>query len=181
MSRFRMLFVSGVLVFIVAGHLVDAWMGRDHWPFAAYPMFAGINKPDPFTSEELRGVTPDGREIAITSDMIGVMHLNRVRPSLVRIYNHSRRTGSPEPRGAEKALDALLDTYEARRQRGEHGGPPLRGMRFYRLKWEFMWRAENAATPERAILFQTTAKAGPAIPSTSRPASAPAGVGKVIS
>ena len=179
MSRFRMWFISGVLLFIVAGHLFDAWKRRDHWPFAAYPMFAGVNRATPITSEQLVGVTADGREIPVTSQMIGVLHMNRVRPSLVRIHNLSREPDSDDPRGAEKALDGLLEMYEARRTRGEHAGPPLVGMRFYRLRWEFMWRAENAATPEKSLLFQSTD--APATAPATAPAATPVAAGKVVS
>ena len=81
MSRIRIGFLSAFLCAIVAGHLVDAWKQQDHWPFACYPMFARMNKAEPFTSEELWGVTPDGAEIPITSQMTGIMGINRVRPA----------------------------------------------------------------------------------------------------
>ena len=51
MSQFRMSLVTGLVLVIVARHLFDAWKQKDHWPFAAYPMFARVNKPDAFTSE----------------------------------------------------------------------------------------------------------------------------------
>ncbi len=154
MSRFRMFLVSGLVLAIVGGHLVDAWMQRDHWPFAAYPMFARLNTPDAFTSEELWGVTTDGREIPITSAMTGVMGTNRIRPSLFRLYLSSNRENSRDPKGAEKALLGLLKDYEDRRQRGEHDGPALSGMKFYQLKWEFDWWAKNRDTPQRTVLVE---------------------------
>ncbi len=174
MSRFRMVFVSGVLCAIVAGHLFDAWRQQDHWPFAAYPMFAGVNRPGPFTSEELWGVTTDGREVRVTNNQIGVLHLNRVRPSLMRIYVYSRRPNSPNPRGPEIALDGLLDYYEARRQRKQHNGPPLVAMRYYRLKWEFDWWARNRDAPQRTVLVRTSGDAPATTRPTSQPSSAPA-------
>jgi len=152
MSRFRMMLVSGLAAVIVAGHLFDAWRQQDHWPFAAYPMFARVNKPEPFTSEELWGVTPDGREIPITSEMTGIMGTNRIRPSLMRLYLHGQRTKNPKV--PQDALFGLLKDYELRRQRKEHDGPELSGMKFYHLKWDFMWRAENRDTPQRTVLFE---------------------------
>lgn len=147
-----MLLVSGLVFSIVAGHLVDAWLHRDHWPFSAYPMFAGINRPEPFTSEALWGVTPDGREILITSRMTGIMGTNRVRPSLFRLYLHGRRTNNPEL--TKNALLGLMADYEIRRRRNEHNGPALSGMKFYQMKWEFDWWARNRDAPQRTVLFE---------------------------
>ena len=155
MSRARMALVSALVAVIVGGHLVDAAMQKDHWPFAAYPMFSGLNKPAPFTSEELWGVTTDGREIPITSDMTGVLRMNRVRPSLFRLYLRSNRKNSPEPKAAENAMLGLLEDYELRRQRGEHDGPELAQLKFYQLRWEFDWWAKNRHTPQRKVLVET--------------------------
>ncbi|HEV2292802.1 MAG TPA: hypothetical protein VGR35_03050 [Tepidisphaeraceae bacterium] len=152
MSPFRMMLVSALALVIVAGHLVDAWKQKDHWPFAAYPMFARVNKPEPFTSEELWGVTPDGREIPVTSKMTGIMGTNRIRPSLFRLYRHGQRTKNPKI--TQDALLGLLRDYEQRRQRREHDGPQLIGMRFYQLKWDFDWWAKNRDAPQRAVLFE---------------------------
>ncbi|MGB7157711.1 MAG: hypothetical protein WBD40_06570, partial [Tepidisphaeraceae bacterium] len=173
MSRFRMLLVSGLVLFIVAGHLFDAWRQHDHWPFACYPMFARINKPEPFTSEELWGVTADGTEIPITSKMTGIMGTNRVRPSLMRLYILSNRRNSSDPQAAGKALVGLLNDYEKRRERKEHEGPPLRGMKFYQLRWEFDWYAANRETPQRTVLFGTPGTSATTKP-TTRPATQPA-------
>jgi hypothetical protein len=152
MSRSRKLLVLAFVALIVGGHLFDAWKQRDHWPFAAYPMFARVNKAEPFTSEELWGVTPDGREIPITSKMTGIMGTNRIRPSLMRLYLASQRANKPEV--AEGALRGLLDDYESRRQRKEHDGPQLAGMKFYQLRWDFDWWAKNRDTPQRTVLFE---------------------------
>jgi hypothetical protein len=174
MSRFRMMFVSGVIGLLVAAHLFCAWRQQDYWPFAAYPMFAGVNKPEPFTSEELRGVTLDGREVPVTTRQIGVLHLNRVRPSLVRIYNYSTRKNSPDPQAAVKALDGLLDYYALRRERKEHEGPPLAGMKYYRLRWEFDWWAKNRDTPQRSVLFQSSGLGPASTAPSTQPATATA-------
>ena len=155
MSRSRMLLVSTVLCFIIAGHLFDAWRQRDHWPFAAYPMFARVNKPEPFTSEELWGVTGDGQEIPITSRMTGVMGTGRVRPALMRLYLIGQRSDRAGPELAENALAGLLNDYERRRALREHDGPPLLGMKFYQLRWEFDWWAKNRDTPARSVLIET--------------------------
>ena len=154
MSRFRMMLVSGLVVVLVAGHLFDAWRQQDHWPFVAYPMFARVNKPEPFTSEELWGVTPDGREVPITSEMTGIMGTNRIRPSLMRLYLTSQRAKKPEI--AHDALRGLLNDYEVRRQREQRDWPQLVGMKFYQLRWEFDWWAKNRDTPERTVLFEVT-------------------------
>lgn len=154
MSRFRIWLVSALVLFIVAGHLVDAWKQSEHWPFSCYPMFAGVNRPDSFTSEELRGVMPDGREIPITSAMMGIMGTNRIRPSLFRLYNQRNRKNGPGLAAAESALHGLLNDYEARRSRREHDGPALSGMKFYQLRWDFDWWAKNRDTPQRSVLFE---------------------------
>ena len=154
MSRFRTMMVSGLVFVIVAGHLFDAWRQQDHWPFAAYPMFARVNKPEPFTSEELWGVTPDGREVPITSEMTGIMGTNRIRPSLMRLYLLGQRFKNP--RVPQDALSGLLKDYEVRRQREGRDWPQLVGMKFYQLRWDFDWWAKNRDTPQRTVLFEVT-------------------------
>jgi hypothetical protein len=152
MSRSRKLLVTAFVAAFVVGHLFDAWKQKDHWPFAAYPMFARVNKPEPFTSEELWGVTADGREIPITSKMTGIMGTNRIRPSLFRLYREGQRANDPSI--AQDALRGLMADYEVRRQRKEHDGPQLSGMKFYQLKWDFDWWAKNRDNPQRTVLFE---------------------------
>jgi len=169
MSRFRMLFVSAFACAIVAGHLFDAWRQDDHWPFAAYPMFARVNKPEPFTSEEIWGVTPDGREVPVSSEMTGVMGINRVRPSMMRLYLYSKRAHSPHPDAAENALAGLLNDYEKRRQGGHADDwPQLSGMKYVQLRWDFDWWAKNRDNPQRTVLVETGTPAA-----TTQPAPAP--------
>ncbi len=120
-------------------------------------MFARMNKAEPFTSEELWGVTPDGAEIPITSQMTGIMGINRVRPSLMRLYLAGQRTKNAKP--VQDALVGLLADYEQRRQKKEHDGPPLSGMKFYQLRWEYDRWAKNRDTPQRTVLVATPAPA----------------------
>ena len=152
MSRFRKLLVTAFVAVFVAGHLFDAWKQKDHWPFAAYPMFARVNKPEPFTSEELWGITADGREVPITSKMTGIMGTNRIRPSLFRLYREGQRKNDPSI--PQDALRGLMADYEVRRQRKEHDGPQLSGMKFYQLTWDFDWWAKNRDNPQRTVLFE---------------------------
>jgi hypothetical protein len=163
-----MLLVSAVVCAIVAGHLFDAWRQDDHWPFAAYPMFARVNKPEPFTSEQIWGVKPNGSEVLVSSEMTGVMGINRVRPSLMGLYLYSKRPKSPHPEAAERALNALLKDYEKRRQHGQTRWPRLIGMKFVQLRWEFDWWAKNRDNPQRTVLVETRLPATqPTAPATA--------------
>jgi hypothetical protein len=155
MSRFRMVFVSGFVMFLVAGHAFDAWRQSDHWPFAAYPMFASVNKPQPFTSEVLVGVTRDGAEAPVTRALTSVMGINRIRPALVRKYQADMRRGLTDSPQAQAAMAELLAWYKVRRDRRADEDPPmpdLAGLRLYRLRWDFDWRAANRDAPQRTLL-----------------------------
>ncbi len=164
MSRFRIMVVSTFLCVIVLGHLVDAWKQQDHWPFACYPMFARLNKAEPFTSESLWGVTLDGREIPLTSEMTGIMGVNRIRPSLMRLYLQGQRMENPAP--VRGALLGLLTDYETRREKKQHDGPPLAALRFYQLRWEYDRWARNRDTPQRTVLVQMPPPVEPIVQST---------------
>ena len=51
--------------------------------------------------------------------------------------------------------EALLDTltrYEQLRLAGRHNGPPLQGLRLYKLGWRRDNRAENVDRPDRQEL-----------------------------
>jgi hypothetical protein len=73
MARWRMWFVSGVLLLLVAGHAWDAYFTDTHFPFSYYGMFRTISTRQPFNRMTLMGVTADGTEVPIGGPTAGVM------------------------------------------------------------------------------------------------------------
>jgi len=52
-----------------------------------------------------------------------------------------------DERGIAEALGNLLGRYETRRRTGGHEGPPLAGLRLYRMTWRIDPRAANRDRP----------------------------------
>ena len=54
-----------------------------------------------------------------------------------------------------EALRDLLRRYEERRRAGQHDGPPLRGLRLYRLQWQLdLWGRNRDQPNQRDLLFE---------------------------
>ena len=61
-----------------------------------------------------------------------------------------------DERGIAEALEDLLGRYETRRRAGGHQGPPLAGLRLYRMTWGIDPRAANRDRPlSRELLGET--------------------------
>ena len=65
-------------------------------------------------------------------------------------------------RKRDDMLRDYLARYERRREAGEHGGPPLRGIRVYENGWLMDRSASNVQSPERrTLLYEYQAPAMP--------------------
>jgi hypothetical protein len=64
---------------------------------------------------------------------------------------------------ARQALAATLWEYESRRAAGKHQGPPLVGLRFYRLTWAWTFdpRQRDRQSPQRELVFDYRRQEGP--------------------
>jgi hypothetical protein len=150
MSRPRFWLISTVIAAIIGGSLFDVGTGREHWPFSPYKMYDRALQEPYTTTLRLFGFTGgvQPREI----------HLNETRYTepMNRIRLHhalaTMMSVGEAPAGEQRlreALNACLKRYEVLRQAGRHHGPPLQGIRLYRLTWKLDPWARNAGRPDR--------------------------------
>jgi hypothetical protein len=65
-----------------------------------------------------------------------------------------------KPAHLENITRDYLKRYEQRRQAGLHNGPPLKGLRMYQFTWQMDRDASNAASPMKALFFETDGAKG---------------------
>jgi hypothetical protein len=145
MPRYRVLLVQFLIVFIVglSGYAIARPV--ELWPFSPYPMYAGIARGTSLTYLRLYGVL-DGQD----AGEIPLVDLDYIYPfddgklnDMIHILLRAK-----EPGRIESVLEDLSNRYEQRRQDGEHGGPRLKGMKVYRLRWSIDPWAANQDRPE---------------------------------
>ncbi len=135
--------VHGLMAIVVGGHLYDIATGREHWPFSPYPMYSHVPGWTTENGRVMGIAAPDGTELVLRD------------PRLLDPFDQSRllqgldtllRAGERERVGA--ALRDCLARYERRRRAGEHDGPPLRALRYYRTRWQIDPEARNVDRPD---------------------------------
>ena len=147
MSRGRRRLVHVLLAVVVAGSAYDIVVFREHWPFSHNPMYATVQGPT-FQRFRLFGVTADGEVPLAASEHFAPFDDPRLSTLLLRIAAHPRaREALPI------ASQALLDRYRVLAEQGAHDGPPLRGLRLYRLVWRLDPTLANLDRPEHRQLL----------------------------
>ena len=151
MSKARLWFVHGLILFIFASSAFDIAAKKVSWPFSSYPMFSELRREPTLTFIELFGI-PEAeptQEIPLV-DFEYLQPFDRARLAGAFKRLKSRAHREELLRGA---LDDLLARYETHRREGRHHGPPLRGMRIYELYWRLDPWARNVDEPPRRELW----------------------------
>lgn len=135
-----------VLALVLGPSLYDIARGGEHWPYSSYPMYADVRRDATVSVAVLYGVTESGAEVPLRDvAFIAPFDQSRIAFALESFDASSDRA----PMAA--ALHDLLVRYEDRR--AEHGGPPLRAMRAYRVVWSGDPRAADVERPARRELL----------------------------
>lgn len=151
-SKRRLLFINGVIIFLIVNSLLDIAIGKQHWPFSNYPMFAraeaGTLNDYTFSQLKLYGVTQGvrPREIPLRGRYIQPFDEGRLRAAFDRM--NSKTDPEERQRLLNGALRDFLRRYERLRQAGRLDGPPLQGIRLYELHWRLDPRAANRERPD---------------------------------
>jgi hypothetical protein len=149
-ARPRVLLVYGVITLITIGSLFDIVTGREHWPFSPYPMYATVTRERSLTVLRLYGVTKEApaREMPLVA-------LRYIQPfTSARLEGALRTIKARRGRQPLKAaLSDCLRRYEKLRRAGRHEGPPLQGIRLYRVYWKLDPWARNVDCPNRKELI----------------------------
>lgn len=134
----------------VGGSLVCIVRAKESWPLSHYDMYAAVRTERDFVRFNLFGVVDDSTEVELD-------YRRHLPPfDVPRLHTGLRRLQlwHGEER-ARRALEAVALLYEQRRAEGRHEGPPIRGVRYYRLDWDVDPWARNRATPrERTLLAE---------------------------
>ena len=134
MSKYRLLLANTVIVFIILGSLYCIVLDREYWPFSQYPMFSNLRGKSQRSLSRLYGITKDNPNNEVP--LFPKKHLqpfdeSQIKTALGKIH---KRKNSETLLNA--ALKDCLRRYEALREAGDHKGPPLEGIRLYRLRWQ---------------------------------------------
>jgi hypothetical protein len=147
----RLLVIYIVLGVIVGGSLFCIATETERWPFSSYPMYSTIQSTYSLTQFRLYGVTQhDGAQEFPLLEYRYTQPFDNARPdaSFARLYSH--------PAQQQLLREALRDfhsRYEALREQGRHSGPPLRGLRLYKVVWTLDPLARNVNDPDRRELL----------------------------
>jgi hypothetical protein len=158
MAPHRLWVAHAAIVLVAGGSLACIVAGREYWPWSHYPMFAGVERAGPVERLHLVGVVArDGSEIPILTQR----YLDPFDPSRLTVVLDTLRRRD-DPRALADALMTCLQRYELRRAEGRHGGPPLRGVRLYRLTWDRRDAASfHRERPDRRQLVTEVTGTGP--------------------
>lgn len=146
----RLVLINGLLAFLIAAHVYENVVDDEHWPFCSYPMYSELEEPDTaLTTYRIVGVRHDGSEAAIhKNEFIHPFDQSRLSEGLQAAH-------FDRARGA-LALNDVLHRYERRRLAGEHYGPAIVRVRFYRVKHHLApWAANAGAPTHRELLVES--------------------------
>jgi len=146
MTRVRTWLAHTVIAVVAGGGLLAIAADAERWPFSPYPMYSWL-RPASYSTPVLFGVTAEApeREVALFAKA----YLHPFNAAGLRdSFSIQLRRNAARPEAARQALLDCLRRYERRRRAGLHDGPPLRGMRLYRLTWALLPRASNFERPE---------------------------------
>jgi hypothetical protein len=123
--------VYSLLCVILIGHAYDLLFHREHWPFSAYPMFAGITTQR-FSILEFACLTLDHgqpREVPLNTTWMPILR----KEDLEMLFRQNSQSAAETSR-LKKLLKDYLLMYQKQQQFEPLGGPPLLGLRLYRAE-----------------------------------------------
>ncbi|HEY8599340.1 MAG TPA: hypothetical protein VIL85_12965 [Thermomicrobiales bacterium] len=144
MPRSRIILVHYLLGFLTLGSVLSFATRLEIWPFSPYRMYATVRTEHTVGTTRLYGVVLGPRWTSRSG----------TAPSGALVDQYSADLTAAGP-----ALQAALDRYEELRFAGRHDGPPLRGIRLYRVAWDLQVDAGNVAQPDRRELLAEVLRA----------------------
>ena len=151
-SRGRWILVNGFIACVVGLQFLEVARQGEHWPYAQYAMYASEHGGS-ITWYRVYGVTASGefpldREVYYPPfDVWRLSYAFAPRPP--------RRDLIVPP--TTDLLREVGRLYERARVDGRHVGPPLTGLRAYRLTWELDRNLTKRDRPGRQLLGEVSA------------------------
>jgi hypothetical protein len=153
MKQTRVFLLSAISLLLIVGSLYCIVFDTQYWPFSQYPMFSHIARTDSVSELQLYGVTQGEPqdEMPISQRHIKPFNQSRYRAALRKM--ESKRNPKERSRLLNKALRDSLKRYETLRLAGSHDGPPLQGVRLYRVEWQLDSQGRKADLPDHRKLI----------------------------
>ncbi len=137
-----------VIAIIVGGSLFDMLRDTEHWPWSNFPMYSAPEEQTAsFQDYRLYGVLQnDHSEISLATDSRYTQPFDpsRLAEALAGLAG--------DPRINEGLLDCLV-RYENLRKAGAHDGPPLSGIRMYKVRFTLDPWGRNTEQPDQKLLI----------------------------
>lgn len=137
MKKWRIAVVLAVITVLVAGHAIDIYLLREHWPFSYYHMYARVEKRRTVGVFSLFGLMREpgyrALERITSARYVPPLSEGRLRVILMAAYRRGE-----DPKNIEDTKQVMADymrLYESRRIAGLHDGPRMQEIHFYRLVW----------------------------------------------
>ncbi len=150
MGKRREFFVYALIFMIAGGSLFDIVADKEHWPFSPYPMFSFVRRDYSLNKLQLYCVTESEPPLEMPLDAQYIQPFNTSRLSAA--LEGMLKSASPNQH-LNEVLQDILVRYEVLHCLGRHNGPPLRGIRLYRLYWHLNPWARNVERPDRRKLI----------------------------
>lgn len=150
-SQPRVWLVYTVAALLTLGTLYDIATGYEHWPFSPYPLYHKAQLSHTAVQALLYGVRAfeGAEEVPLFEDKY-IQPFDRVRLAVAL----DRLTRRPDDgRALRDALSDCLTRYESLRAAERHHGPPLVGIRLYRVEWSLEPSAGNLNHPDTRTLL----------------------------
>ena len=149
-KKSRLLLVNALIFSILGMSFAYLVADTELWPFCSYQMYSRVKADDLIDRLRFFGITADAAPTEIS------LHESKY----IFPFDHARQNralGHMGKNTAHESLyqEALRDTYEryeARRKKGRHHGPALKGIRLYHLQWKLDPQARNKDLPDQREL-----------------------------
>lgn len=160
MTPIRVAVANTLALVLVAGQAAAVAVQRELWPFSPYPMYSKQLRGEWRSAIRMYGVTAGSsgqHEVPLfRRRYFYPLRLLDVHSHVIPWVKEIERAPSSDPAMLHARLRALLDRYEALRQRGRHKGPPLEAIRLYRLHWKHDPWVRKTSPDRRDLLIEIT-------------------------
>ena len=147
LGRGRWIAVNAIIVGIIGLQFLEVARQGEHWPYAQYAMYASEHGGE-ITWYRVYGVTPGGEFPLDRDEYFPPFDPQRLSFAFAPRPTRPDLVVPPPP----ELLTVVGTLYEKARVAGRHQGPPLTGLRAYRLTWQLDRTLANRAQPAQQLL-----------------------------
>jgi hypothetical protein len=143
----RWMAVNGFIAGIIGLQFLEVARQGEHWPYAQYAMYASEHGGN-ITWYRVYGVTPTGEFPLDRDEYFPPFDPQRLSYAFAPRPPRRDLVVPPTP----ELLQVVGRLYERARLAGRHDGPPLTGLRAYKLTWQLDRTLANRDRPEQELL-----------------------------